>query len=201
MVGDRSRYGLCVSAAGAVVLAVSVFMPWYGVSYSAHALALAQHARGGLAAQLAAWPLAGYLHGASPRASAALPGQQLGALSAGHALSGLAIVLLALAALAMLDAVLPLARAHTPVPSGAGGSVVLLGALAALFVLYRMIDPPAPAGQLLALSLREGAWLALLGSATMALGGIWPRCIYAPAAADVLAHSTFSQLPRVTPQG
>jgi len=132
MVGERSRYGLSVSALGAIVLAVSLFLPWYGTS----------------------------------------PVQQ----AAGeHALRDLSIVLLALAGLAMLDALLPLVRTRAPLPGGAGGSVVLLGIVASACVLYRMVDPPASVGALPSPSLREGAWLALLGSLAMALGGMWPR--------------------------
>lgn len=145
MVGDRSRYGLLVSAVGAIVLAASVFLPWYAVGLAAHAgLGAASH-------------------------------HQPDAVSGQHALHDLSVVLLALAGLAILDALVPLARAGASVPGGAGGSVVLLGVLASACVLYRMIDPPAPAGELLSMSLREGAWLALLGSLTMALGGMWPR--------------------------
>jgi len=158
MVGDRSRYGLFVSAAGASVLAASVFLPWYGASAAAHV-----------------------------RAGAGSAGQSLVTLDAYHSLSGLSVVMLALAALAMLDVLVPLARMRTPVPGGAGGSVVLLGAIAAACVLYRMVDLPAGAGELLATSLREGAWLALLGSIAMMLGGMWPRCAFiaAPSAARV----------------
>ena len=42
MAGDRPRYGPMVSALGAIVLAVSVFLPWYGVSFTAHGIAFAQ---------------------------------------------------------------------------------------------------------------------------------------------------------------
>ena len=145
MVGERSRYGLSVSALGAIVLAVSLFLPWYGTSP-------VQQAAGG--------PLAS---------------QHLAALSGEHALRDLSIVLLALAGLAMLDALLPLVRTRAPLPGGAGGSVVLLGIVASACVLYRMVDPPASVGALPSPSLREGAWLALLGSLAMALGGMWPR--------------------------
>ena len=80
-----------------------------------------------------------------------------------------------LAGLALLDALLPLARTGRP-PGGAGGSVVLLGAVAAACVLFRMVDPPDPAGGILSLSLREGAWLALLGSLAMRrAAAVWPR--------------------------
>jgi hypothetical protein len=51
----------------------------------------------------------------------------------------------------------------------------LLGVVAVVCVLFRMVDPPAPAGDFLALSLREGAWLALLGSAAMVAGSLLPE--------------------------
>src|ERR1700690_146459 len=51
--------------------------------------------------------------------------------------------LLVVAGLAMLDTLLPLVRAAAPVPGGAGGSVALLGVLAAACALYRILDPPA----------------------------------------------------------
>jgi hypothetical protein len=176
MVVDRSRYGLFVSALGAIVLAVSVFLPWYGVSFTVGGLALAQHI-GHLVDGLGGGSLPGYvgLHAGL----GALAGQQVMAVSAHRVLGDLNLILLVLAGLAILDALLALTRTGAPVPGGAGGSVVLLGAVATACVLYRMIVPPTPAGQMLALSVREGAWLALLGSVTIVLGGIWPRCVHA----------------------
>jgi len=164
MVGPRSRYGLFVSAVGAVVLAVSVFLPWYAVGFAGHA------------------------------SVGALAGERLTTLSGFHTLANLRFVFLVLAGLAMLDALLPLARAGGPVPGGAGGSVVLLGTVAAACVLFRMLDLPTPAGELLAPSLREGAWLALLGAVTMVLGGMWPRCVYSVAGSDVNAPGAWSGL-------
>lgn len=35
MLGERSRYGLAVAAGGAVLLAASPFLPWYGVRHAA----------------------------------------------------------------------------------------------------------------------------------------------------------------------
>ncbi len=145
MVGDRSRYGLCVSALGAIVLAGSLFAPWYAPLLAGHAAAGAPALR------------------------------HLAAVDAYHALPDLTALLLALGALAMLDVLAPLARGRGPVPGAAGGSVVLLGSVAAACVLFRMIDPPALGAGQLATALREGAWLALLGSVTIALGGMWPR--------------------------
>ena len=51
MAADRSRYGLLVSALGAVLLAVAVFLPWYGLSFTAHGIALAQQVGDQFAAQ------------------------------------------------------------------------------------------------------------------------------------------------------
>lgn len=163
MVGERSRYGLFVSAVGAGVLAASVFLPWYAVGFATHAAL-----------------------GSS--------GERLATLSAFHTLANLRFVLLALAGLALLDALLPLTHSGGPVPGGAGGSVVLLGLVAVGCALFRMLDLPTPADALLAPALREGAWLALLGGVTMVLGGMWPRCVYSAAGADVNAPGAWSGL-------
>jgi hypothetical protein len=94
-----------------------------------------------------------------------------------HALPGMTVVLLVLGALTMLDVTAPLIRTRGALPGGAGGSLVLLGAVAATFTVYRMIDLPTLTVGTYAGSLREGAWLALMGSVTMMLGGMWPRCV------------------------
>jgi hypothetical protein len=147
MAGDRSRYGLMVSALGAIVLVASVFLPWYEVAFTLHASA------------------------------GAAAGHRLGAITGHRALHEVNIVLLILAALAILDALAPLAPTGGPLPGGAGGSVILLGVLAAAFVLFRMLAPPTMAEGTVELSLGVGAWLALLGSLAIALGGMWPRSI------------------------
>ena len=48
---SRQRYGSLVSAIGAILLLVAVFLPWYGVSFTAHGVALAQQAGASFAAQ------------------------------------------------------------------------------------------------------------------------------------------------------
>jgi hypothetical protein len=104
--------------------------------------------------------------------------------------------LLVLAGLAMLDALLPLVRAAAPVPGGAGGSVALLGVLAASCALYRILDPPALGGGAVSLTLLEGPWLTLLAALTMMLGGIWPRSVLgAPAASEVRVHGMWPGIP------
>jgi hypothetical protein len=183
MIGERSRYGLFVSALGAILLAVSVFLPWYGVSLTSAGTALVTHVGDQFAAQYgnaSLQSLTPSFHGTI----AALAGHQLGAVSAHQALKEINCVLLSLAGLALLDALVPLARNAAEVPEGAGGAVVLLGIVAGLLVIYRMISPPDPAGGIVTLSLREGAWLALLGALTMAVGGLWPRVVVPNASAQ-----------------
>jgi hypothetical protein len=134
-----------------------------------------------------------YAAGAHP-AGQSLPGVELGALSASQAMGGLSIVMLVLAALALLDALVPVVRAAGSVPDGAGGAVVLLGVVASICVLYRMVVPPAGVEHMVAMSLREGGWLALLGSLAMALGGIWPRAMPALALGEAGGGDVFAAL-------
>jgi hypothetical protein len=176
MNGERSRYGLFVSALGAILMAVSVFLPWYSVSLTGAGTALVTHAGEQFAAQYgnaSLQALTPSFHGTI----AALAGHQLAAISAHQVLKEINVILLILAGLALFDALVPLARNASDVPEGAGGAAVLLGVVAGLLVIYRMVSPPDPAGGIVTLSLREGAWLALLGALTMALGGLWPRVV------------------------
>jgi hypothetical protein len=134
-----------MSAVGAVVLAIAAFLPWYRLTSIVH-----------------------------PAAATSLAARSLTVFSARQALPDMRILLLVLVGLAMLDTLLPLLRTKGPVPGGAGGSVVLLGAVAALCALYRIVDPPAPAGDAVSLTLLAGPWLAMLGALAMLLGGMWP---------------------------
>jgi hypothetical protein len=189
MGSDRSRYGLLVSALGSVLLAVSVFLPWYALSITPQGAEFAQSAAQNFAAQYgngAFQQLAGSLiHGSF----ASLSGHELGAVSAHQVLHDLNIVLLVLAGLALADALLPLVRDGSSAGGRDSGFAVLLGAVAAVCVLYRMVAPPLPSDGLIALSLREGCWLALLGSLMIALGGMWPRVSFEPAAEGVFIRA------------
>jgi hypothetical protein len=153
MGGEGSRFGPLLASLGALLLALATFLPWYEVAVS----------DGGTLA-----PASGPL----PAHAGALPVyEQVTVFGAHHALRLAAIVLLVLAALALLDALVALSRRATE-PNGAGGAVALFGALAFAWVLYRVLVPPAVAASAGAPSLREGAWLALLGSLMMLGGGI-----------------------------
>ena len=198
MAGDRSRYGLVLSTFGAIVLGISVFLPWYGVSITATGVAYMQEVGGQLAAQFGNASMQSYvgsLHGTLD----GLAGQQVAALSAHQVLHDLNVILLALVGLALLDSLLALARPVASTPAGAGASVAVLGALASVLVIFRMVDRPAPAGPLLALSLREGAWLALIGSLTMVVGAFWPRVRPAADVSEAQLRGAWSGLSGWTP--
>jgi hypothetical protein len=203
MAGDRPRYGLLISALGAIVLAVSVFLPWYGVSVTATGIALAQQAGDQAAAQFGNAALQGSLSEFHANLSL-LAGHQLTALSAHQALKDLNVVLLLIAGMAIVIGLLALAGAgfsSASAPEGHRGPLALLGLVAGACVLFRMVDPPSPAGGYLALSLREGAWLALLGSAAIVVGALWPERHGARRPSDAKLQSAWSELPVRTPEG
>jgi hypothetical protein len=203
MTGDRPRYGLLVSAFGAIVLAVAVFLPWYGVSFTATGIAFAQQAGDQAAAQFGNATLQSYM-GEYHATLSTLVGHQFTALSAHQALKDLNVVLLLLAGVAIVIALLALAGAgfsSASSPDGHRGPLALLGLVAAACVLFRIVDPPTPDGGVLALSLREGAWLALVGSLAMVAGGLWPRHLRAPQASEVKVEGVWSGLSGWTPEG
>ncbi|HEV7585462.1 MAG TPA: hypothetical protein VGO14_06745 [Solirubrobacteraceae bacterium] len=201
MAGDRPRYGLLLSACGAILLAVSVFLPWYGLAFTAGGVAFVQQMADQIATQFGNASLQAYL-GAQHASLSTLAGHEFAAVSAHQALKNLNVVLLLLAGLAILDALVPLARAGGSVPDGGGAAVVVLGAVATVCVGYRLLSPPVPAGNLVSLSLREGAWLALLGSLAIVAGGLWPRTRATPSASsEATLDSTWSGLSGWTPQG
>jgi hypothetical protein len=208
MTGDRPRYGLLVSAFGAIVLAVAVFLPWYGVSFTAAGIAFAQQAGSEAAAQFGNAALQSYM-GEYHATLSTLAGHQFTALSAHQALKDLNVVLLLLAGAAIVISLLALAGAgfsSASSPDGHRGPLALLGLLAAACVLFRIVDPPTPAGAggVLALSLREGAWLALLGSVAMVVGAFLPEGLSARGASSSDAkklQGTWSELSGWTPAG
>ncbi len=198
MSADRSR--LVAAAMGAVVLAVSVFLPWYGLSLTANGIALAEQVGDQVASQFGNASLQAYMTGLHANLNS-LAGQQFAAVSAHQVLKDLNLVLLALAGLAMLDALVPLARSASPLPEGAGASLLLLGSVATVCVIYRMVVPPTPPGGVIEMSLREGAWLALLGSLTIVAAGLSPMIPRREKTAiDAPPEATWSALSGWTPE-
>lgn len=200
MAGDRPRYGLLISALGAIVLAVSVFLPWYGVSFTAAGLAFAQQAGDQAAAQFGNATLQSYM-GEFHANLSSLAGHQFTALSAHQALKDLNVVLLLLAGAAIVIALMTLAGAGSSSFNDHRAPLALLGVVAAVCVLFRMVDPPSPAGGFLALSLREGAWLALLGSGAMIAGSLWPERLGASNRSAAKLERVWSEFSGWTPEG
>jgi hypothetical protein len=197
---DRSRYGLLVAALGGILLAVAVFLPWYGVSLTPNGAAVAQQVSSQVASEFGSPALQARMAGVHAEIGA-LQGHQLAAVSAHQVLRHVSIVLLVLAALGILLALIPLAAASAS-PAWSGNTWIgLLGVLAAAFIVFRMVDPPAVAGGVLELSLREGAWLALLGSLAMIAGSLWPARAGAPTASQAKIEHVWSELSGWTPEG
>ncbi len=173
MAEDRPSYGLLATTVGGALLAVSVFLPWYALSFTASGLLDSQQQMDGVAAQYGNATLQSETASLGTKLGA-LAGRQFATLSAHQALKYLSVVLLILAAIAFLGGLLRLAGA-SQLPISGSGQTALVGLMATLCVLFRMVDRPAPGEGLFAISLSGGAWLAL-GSSLAILGvGLWPR--------------------------
>jgi len=169
MVDDRSQLGFLIAALGAAVLAVSVFLPWYGISITASGAATAQQQLSTVAQQ---YGNTTFQAGASALGAefSTLAGRQLAAVSAHEALKDISVILLLLAGISFLASLLRLAGIPGLLEAG-GGSIAVAGGLAVLFVLYRMLTPPGAQTDLVSLSLSWGIWLALLSAAAIVVGG------------------------------
>ena len=142
MTNERSRYGLLVSSLGAALLAGSVFLPWYGVSVTQAGVGSLSHIGGTLASHLSG------VHRAA-RHDRRARGQQVGALTAEQALQRSDRD----PARARRPLAARRAASRSPLgarrPGGAGRRGRCCSASSrARCVLYRMIAPPAPAGDL-----------------------------------------------------
>jgi hypothetical protein len=167
---ERASLGFLISALGAAVLAVSVFLPWYGVGITAAGAASAQQELAAVAQQ---YGNTTFQTGASQVGAefSSLAGRRLATVSAHDALKDIGPLLLVLAAVALLASLLRLADIRGLLEAG-GGPIALAGSTAALFVVYRMlVRPGGQAPDLVSLSLAWGIWLALLGAAAIVAGG------------------------------
>jgi hypothetical protein len=171
MVEDRLRLGSLISAVGAALLAVSVFLPWYGVTLTANGVTSAQQALNNVAQQYgnATFQTQAKVIGLG---FSAFTGHQVTTLSAHQALKYLNVILLILAAIAFLLALLRLAGDSESSQTG-GGQVTFVGLLATVCVLFRMVERPAPLEGVFSLSLSWGIWLALAGSVAIVIGSLW----------------------------
>jgi hypothetical protein len=170
MVDDRAPLGLLIAALGAAVLAVSVFLPWYGVSVTPTGTAAAQQQLATVAEQ---YGNTAFQTQASQLGAAftSLAGRQLATLSAHQTLKNISLMLLVLAGVSLLASLFRLAGV-TGVLEAGGGQIALAGTAAALCVLFRMLARPGLQTNLFSLSLSWGIWLALLGAAAIVVGGL-----------------------------
>jgi hypothetical protein len=170
MVDDRAPLGFLIAALGAAVLAVSVFLPWYGVSITASGAASARQKIAAVAQQYGNAESEAVANQIGAEFSS-YTGRQLATVSAHDISKDIGRILLVLAAVALLASLLRLAGAG--VFEAGGGQIALAGGTAALFVLYRMLERPGGERlQLISLSLTWGIWLALLGAAAIVAGGL-----------------------------
>jgi hypothetical protein len=179
MVEDRLRLGSLISAIGAALLAVSVFLPWYGVSLTAGGAASAQQALNNVAQQYGNTTFQTQAK-AIGLGFGAFTGHQVTTLSAYQTLKYLNVILLILAAIAFLAALLRLAGASEPTRTGGGSQIAFVGLLATVCVLFRMVERPAPLGEVFSLSLSWGIWLALASSVAVVIGSLWPTLTSSP---------------------
>jgi hypothetical protein len=198
MANDRSRYGALVSALGAIVLAVSAFLPWYGVGLTARGAGFVSQLGAQLAARFGNASLQSQVAQARPRLSA-LAGRQLGSVSAEQLFAHIGPLLVIIAGAGILVSLVGLAFSETREIDAAGPWLALLGALAACLALYRIAVRPGGGSQYLQLTLREGAWGALVGALGMILGGLWPRRLRARGASPADLAEAWSGLSGWTP--
>jgi hypothetical protein len=168
MVEDHLRLGALISTIGAALLAVSVFLPWYGVTLTASGASSAQQALNNMAQQYGNATFQTQAKGIG-LGFGAFTGHQITTLSAHEALKYLNVILLILAAIAFFAALLRLAGASAQAGSG---QIAAVGLLATVCVLFRMVERPAPLEGVFSLSLGWGIWLALASSVAVVVGSL-----------------------------
>jgi hypothetical protein len=199
MARDRSPYGFLASSLGAIVLGLAVFLPWYGVGFTASGVAFVESSDNQVVAQFGNAALQEKLGGLHAQLRS-LAGRQLGSISAHQAFTRIGPLLLILAGLGILISLVSVARA-TPAEFDATGSwIALLGAIAMILVLYRMLVRPTGDQVYLSLPLREGAWLGLLGAGAMIAGGLWPRRLRADGPSSAPVEDAWSGFSGWTPE-
>jgi hypothetical protein len=168
MVDNRPSPGLLVSALGAAVLAVSVFLPWYSVSITPTGAAAAQQQFAAVARQYGNANLQTMADQIGAEFGS-VTGRPLVTLSAHQALKDLSKILLLLAGVGLVASLLALAG----VVEVGGGQIALVGFAAILCVLFRMLSPPGTDTDFISLSLGWGSWLALGAAAAIVGGALW----------------------------
>ncbi len=198
MARDRSPLGFLASSLGAIVLGLAVFLPWYGVGLTASGVAFVERSDNQVVAQFGNAALQERLGGFHAELSS-IAGRQLGSVSAHQVFSRIGPLLLIVAGLGILIALVSVARNEPSDFDATGVWIALLGAIALVCVLYRMVARPTGDQAYLTLPLREGAWLALLGAVAMIAGGLWPRRVRARDSSPAQLEDAWSGFSGWTP--
>jgi hypothetical protein len=167
---SRSAVGPIVAVTAAALLALSIFLPWYGVRITASGAASAQQALKIAAARYGNATLQTEANAIGSSFSS-VAGRQVATLSAHQVLKNISVILLLLAALAFLGALIWLTGASGTLEVS-GGQVAAVGTVATLLVAYRMVARPGTHLDAYSLSLGSGAWLALISSVAIVGGGL-----------------------------
>jgi hypothetical protein len=183
------RTGHIVALAGAVVVLLSLFLPWYEVRIPDSVLQMF-----GSGGQLGGDP--GLLGQLSRGVAAALPSSI--AASGWKELEG-ADLALCLGAAGVIAAVLAVAGALGPGvrvdQRSAGSAIAVIGAVALVVVVVHVVHKPGHGSPLAdAVHLRAGIWMALAGAAVMLTGGVL-------AASDAPAAATAPPATAAAPLG
>jgi hypothetical protein len=199
MARDRSPYGFLACALGAIALGLGVFLPWYGVGFTSQGVTYVQQTDSQLATQYGNAALRAQLDAAQSQLRD-LAGRQIGSVSAHQVFTTISPLLLILAGIAILIVLLSVARNESTEFDNTGPWVALLGAIALIFVLYRMFVRPTGEAPYLNLTLRYGAWLSLIGAGSMIVGGLWPRRLGRNTPAPGRLNDAWSELSGWTPE-
>ena len=170
MTEPRSAVGPIIAVTAAALLALSIFLPWYGVTITADGAVYAQQALTIAAAQYGNASLQTEANAIGSSLST-VAGRQIATLSAHQVLKNISVLLLLLAALSFLGALIWLTGTSGKTKAS-GAQVASIGVVATLLVVYRMIARPGSPLEVYSLSLVWGAWLALLSSMGILVGGL-----------------------------
>ena len=167
---DRPVLGLLIAALGAAVLAISVFLPWYGVSLTASGSVAAQQELATVAQQFGNATFQKEVNNLGAEFSS-VAGRQIVTVSAHQTLKHVSLIILLLAGIALLASLFRLADLRGAL-FATGGQIALAGGLAAGVVLVRLLWRPGAGVQFISVSPSWGIWLALLSAGAIVSGGL-----------------------------
>jgi hypothetical protein len=170
MVEDRAPFGLLIATLGAAVLAISVFLPWYGLSITQAGATATHQQLVSAARQYGNTTLQAKANIAGERFNSFV-GHRFASVSAHQSLKHVSLILVVLAGVALLASLLRFANLRGLL-FATGGQIALLGVLAVVVVAFRTLRPPGAAGELISLSPTWGIWLALVSAAAVVGGAL-----------------------------